>query len=93
MTSMLMVWPPPLLPLIAMAGKTIHMPENSLLDDSQQVVAAGDYRELEKSAKVLKNITDNFRTAYLTQLTITESEVTEMMNDETWIAAKSAIAF
>ena len=80
--------------LIAMAGKTIHMPENSyLMIHNAWVVAAGDYRELEKSAKVLKNITDNFRTAYLTRnLTIAESKVTEMMNDETWIAAKSAIA-
>lgn len=80
--------------LIAMAGKTIHMPENSyLMIHNAWVVAAGDYRELEKSAKVLKNITDNFRTAYLTRkLTITESKVTEMMNDETWIAAKQAIS-
>lgn len=80
--------------LIAMAGKTIHMPENSyLMIHNAWVVAAGSYRELEKSAKLLKNITDNFRTAYLTRnLTISESKVNEMMNDETWLEAKSAIA-
>lgn len=81
--------------VIAMAGKTIHMPENSyLMIHNAWTVASGDYRDLEKSAKVIKNITDNLRKAYLTRkLTVTESKVTEMMNDETWIAAKQAISF
>ena len=81
--------------VIAMVGKTVHMPENSyLMIHNAWTVASGDYRDLEKSAKVIKSITDNLRTAYLTRkLTITESKVTEMMNDETWIAAKQAISF
>ncbi len=80
--------------VIAMVGKTIHMPENSyLMIHNAWTVASGDYRDLEKSAKVVKNITENLRTAYMTRkLTITESKVTEMMNDETWIAAKQAIS-
>jgi len=81
--------------LIAMAGKTIHMPENSyLMIHNAWQHTMGDYRTHEKEAKALKNITDNFRSAYMTRkLTITESKVTEMMNDETWIAAKQAISF
>lgn len=81
--------------VIAMAGKTIHMPENSyLMIHNAWTVASGDYRDLEKSAKVIKSITENLRKAYLTRkLTVTESKVTEMMNDETWIAAKQAISF
>ncbi|WP_320164324.1 head maturation protease, ClpP-related [uncultured Trichococcus sp.] len=81
--------------VIAMAGKTIHMPENSyLMIHNAWTVASGDYRDLQKSAKVIESITDNLRTAYMTRkLTITESKVKEMMNDETWIAAKQAISF
>ena len=80
--------------VIAMVGDTIHMPENSyLMIHNAWSYTGGDYREHEKQAKVLKNITENLRAAYLTRdLTITEKRLAEMLDEESWIAAKQAIS-
>ena len=77
--------------VIAMAGDTIEMPENSLLmihDPSALVM--GTAKDMEKMAETLGKIKGGMIKAYQTKLAMDDDEISEMMSNETWLTANEA---
>lgn len=77
--------------VIAMAGDTIEMPENSLLmihDPSALVM--GTAKDMEKMAETLGKIKGGMIKAYQTKLAMDDDEISEMMSSETWLTANEA---
>jgi ATP-dependent Clp endopeptidase proteolytic subunit ClpP len=77
--------------VIAMAGDTIEMPENSLLmihDPSALVM--GTAKDMEKMAEILGKIKGGMIKSYQTKLAMDDDEISEMMSSETWLTANEA---
>lgn len=77
--------------VIAMAGDTIEMPENSLLmihDPSALVM--GTAKDMEKMAETLGKIKGGMIKAYQTKIAMDDDEISEMMSNETWLTANEA---
>ncbi len=53
--------------------------------------AAGDYRDLEHEAKVIKNYNVSIANAYLLKTGMKQEELLDLMNDETWFNAQQAL--
>lgn len=81
--------------VIAMAGDTIYMPENSfLMIHNALVTKTGNHHELRKEADILEKLTESLKTAYMDKgLNISKEELTRLLDEETWLDAKKAIGF
>lgn len=53
--------------------------------------AEGDYREMEKTADILNEVKETIINAYVTRTGRSRDEISQMMDDETWMSAKTAI--
>jgi ATP-dependent protease ClpP protease subunit len=74
--------------VIAMAGDVRKMYDNSLLMiHNAWTVAQGNAAELEKAAEDLKVINEATKKAYLEVINISESELTALLDAETWLTA------
>jgi ATP-dependent Clp protease protease subunit len=78
--------------VIAMAGDVRKMYDNSLLMiHNAWTVAQGNAAELEKAAEDLKVINEATKKAYLEVINISESELTALLDAETWLTAEQAV--
>ena len=78
--------------VIAMAGDVRKMYDNSLLMiHNAWTVAQGNAAELEKAAEDLKVINEATKKAYLEVINISESELTALLDAETWLTAEKAV--
>ncbi len=78
--------------VIFMAGDNRYMSDTSLLMiHNAWTYTSGNADDLKKQAADLEKITQASINAYLKNVTIEESEVKEMMDNETWISASEAI--
>lgn len=79
--------------IIAMAGDTIRMPENSfLMIHNPWMFAAGDSRVFRKAADDLDEIREGAIKTYLSRSNVERDELVQMLDDETWLGADEAIA-
>ena len=80
--------------VIFMAGsKRIMSPASLLMIHNAWTVAMGNSEELRKQADDLETITQGSVNAYKEVATISEEEIKELMDNETWILPEDAVAW
>lgn len=78
--------------VIAMGGDEILMSETSIMMiHNPSTYAEGDYREMEKTADILNEVKETIINAYVTKTGHSRDEISQLMDDETWMSAKKAI--
>lgn len=77
--------------VVAMAGKKILMsPTAQMMIHNVSSRAAGDYREMEHTAEILKSANDTIANAYRLKTGKTQEELLKLMDYETWMTAEKA---
>lgn len=77
---------------IAMSGENTTIAEGSLfMIHNPWTLAAGDARQLRKTADVLEKLGDSLTKAYAKRTGKSTEELTELMNAETWFTADEAV--
>lgn len=78
--------------VIAMAGdKVLISPTAQMMVHNVSTYAAGDYRDFEHTAEVLKSANQSIANAYKAKTGKTDDELKILMDDETWFNAKTAV--
>jgi ATP-dependent Clp protease protease subunit len=78
--------------VIAMAGDTIEMADNSMIMIHEPwTMAVGDSRDMVKTAELLDKIRDNIITTYQSKSNLDTETISAMMIEETWMKADEAI--
>lgn len=77
--------------VIAMAGDFVEIaPTAQIMIHNVSSMAAGDYRDFEHEAEVIKNYNKSIANAYILKTALTEDELLAMMDNETWLNAQQA---
>lgn len=77
--------------VIAMAGDTIEMPSNAMMMiHNPSTFQDGTAEDMRKSAEVLDKVAETIKNVYATRTGLSKDEITEMMNNETWLTAQEA---
>lgn len=80
--------------VIAMAGKTVLMsPTASIMIHNVSTVTAGDYRNMEHMAEVLRNANKTIANAYGIKTGMREDALLSLMDKETWLTPQQALAY
>ncbi len=78
--------------MVAMAGKTVRMsPTGQMMIHNATISTHGDYREMDHTSNVLKNINQSILNAYKIKSGMGDDELKEMMDDERWFTAQQAL--
>jgi ATP-dependent Clp protease, protease subunit len=78
--------------LIAMAGDSIEMGEGSMIMiHNAMMLAMGNGTELRKAADVLDTVSASAADIYVSRTKLEKSDVTTMMDEETWLSAQEAV--
>lgn len=79
--------------IIAMAGTTVLMaPVAYMMIHGASTIAWGNHNDMRHEADVLEEIDKGIRDAYCLKTGLRESKVAQLMEDETWMSAKTCIA-
>lgn len=79
--------------VIAMAGDSIEMPENAvMMIHNPWTSASGDAEGLRKSAEILDKVKTTILSAYAQKTGLSEEEISDMMDKETWLTGAEAAA-
>lgn len=78
---------------IIMTGtkRTVIAPVGAVMIHNASVIAQGDYRDMEAMKQLLIQTNQAIMQTYVTKTGKTEEELTQMMNDETWMNAQQAL--
>lgn len=77
--------------VIAMAGNIVKIsPTAQIMIHNVWSMARGDYRDMQHSADVLKNMNKSIAASYKNKSGLEESELLTMMDEETWLNAEQA---
>ncbi len=77
--------------IIALAGETIEMSENSMFMIHNPLVnVTGDSEELRKNAELLDRIKEQIVNIYVSHSSLSADEIGSLMDQETWFTAKEA---
>ena len=80
--------------VIAMAGKRVLIsPTAQIMIHNVSSCARGDYRDLGHEAEVLKNYNKSIASAYQLKSGMSEEELLQLMDAETWLTAKQALEY
>lgn len=80
--------------VIAMAGKTVKMsPVAALMIHNCSTYASGDYRSMTHTAEVLRKINECLVQAYVQKTGMTQADLLDMMDNETWLSANDCIKY
>ena len=78
--------------VIAMAGKNILMsPTGQMMIHNVSTRSSGDYRDMQHTADVLKNANTTIANAYRLKTGMSEADLLNMMNQETWLTPQQAL--
>ncbi|WP_346428445.1 head maturation protease, ClpP-related [Brevibacillus halotolerans] len=78
--------------VIAMAGDIVLIsPTAQLMIHNASTYGGGDYRDFQHKAQVLKNCNTAIANAYLLKSGMTQEELFELMDQETWFTAQQAL--
>lgn len=78
--------------VIAMAGDTVYMsPTAYLMIHNPWSLAIGDAQDMRHEADVLDEIADGLVLAYQIKTGLSKNKIRQMMADETWMSAQTAI--
>ncbi|MFS0820765.1 head maturation protease, ClpP-related [Bacillus sp. 1P02SD] len=77
--------------VIAMAGDTVRIaPTGQIMIHNVSGGARGDYRTLQHEANVLENFNKSIANAYILKTGLSQEELLDLMNKETWLNAQQA---
>lgn len=77
---------------IAMAGDVIKVYDNStFMIHNAWGVVVGDYRDMQQRAEVLEGLTKLLAQKYIQKTKKTETEIRNMMNDESWFFGEEIV--
>ena len=78
--------------VIAMAGDRITMPSNSLIMiHNPSTFGFGEVKDFEKIINMLKKTTDAIKDVYVEKTGLSDKEILNLMNEETWLSADEAL--
>lgn len=78
--------------VIAMAGDDILIsPTGQIMIHNASGSCGGDYRDMEKGAEILKNVNATISNAYRIKTGLSNDELLDMMNKETWLTPQQAL--
>lgn len=78
--------------VIAMAGyKILISPTGQIMIHNASGRFGGDYNDMEKGAEILKNINATISNSYRIKTGLSNEELLEMMNKETWLTPQQAL--
>jgi len=78
--------------VIAMAGNTVLMsPVACMMIHNPATVAMGDHTDMEKAIQMLDAVKDSIVNAYVIKTGLSRSEISAMMDAETWMDATKAV--
>lgn len=78
--------------VVAMAGKKVLMsPTGQLMIHNVSASAQGDYRDMEHTGDVLKVANQTIANAYMLKTGMSQKELLNMMNNETWMTPQQAL--
>ena len=78
--------------VIAMSGDNILIsPTGQIMIHNASGGFGGDYREMEKGAEILKNVNATISNAYRIKTGLSNDELLDMMNKETWLTPQQAL--
>lgn len=77
--------------VIAMAGDTVQItPVGQIMIHNVSAGAQGDYNTMDKASEVLKKANKSISTSYQIKTGLSEEELLNLMNEETWLTAEEA---
>lgn len=77
--------------VIAMAGDVIEMPANSMIMiHNPSTYQGGTSDDMRKTADTLDKVAETIKAVYIKRTGLSDEEITEMMNNETWMTAQEA---
>ncbi|MGD7007617.1 head maturation protease, ClpP-related [Metabacillus sp. 84] len=77
--------------VIAMAGDTVRMsPTAEIMVHNAAMVAWGDHRDMDKASEMLKVTNKSIAAAYRQKSGMSEEDLLNLMNEETWMTAEAA---
>ena len=80
--------------VIAMAGNKVLMsPTAQMMIHNVSSRTSGDYRAMEHTAGILKNANETIANAYRLKSGMSQEELLEMMNKETWLTPEQALNY
>lgn len=78
--------------VITMAGDIVKItPTGQVMIHNASGGFGGDYRDMEKGAEILKNVNETISNAYRIKTGLSNEELLEMMNKETWLTPQQAL--
>lgn len=77
--------------VIAMAGKSKISPTALFMIHNVSGCASGDCNEFEKQADILKTANQSIANAYIEKTGLSNENLLQMMNAETWLTSKQAV--
>lgn len=78
--------------VVTMAGDVILIsPTGQIMIHNASGGFGGDYRDMEKGAEILKNVNATISNAYRIKTGLSNEELLDMMNKETWLTPQQAL--
>jgi ATP-dependent protease ClpP protease subunit len=78
--------------IVAMAGDRIVMPSNAMMMiHNPWTMAAGNSEDMRKTAEMLDQVKETIIAAYMTRSGLSRDELSDLMDDETWMMAAEAV--
>lgn len=78
--------------VVAMAGDIVLItPTGQVMIHNASGGFGGDYRDVEKGVEILKNVNTTIANAYRLKTGLSNEELLEMMNKETWLTPQQAL--
>jgi hypothetical protein len=79
--------------VIAMAGSIVRMtPVSMLMIHNPMTIASGDTGDMQKAIDLLTEVKESIMNAYELKTGLARKEISELMDEETWMNAKKAIS-
>lgn len=80
--------------VIAMAGNKVKMaPTAQMMIHNVSAISAGDYRDMEHTAEILKNANETIANAYILKSGMDQKTLLQMMDKETWLTPQQALEY
>lgn len=78
--------------VIAMAGDTVHMPENAMMMVHKPWgIQGGDADDMRRYADLLDKVEDSLVSAYVNKTGKTEDDIKALLKEETWMTGREAV--
>jgi ATP-dependent Clp protease, protease subunit len=78
--------------IVAMAGKKILMsPTSQMMIHNASVIARGDYRDMDHTSTILKNVNATIASAYKLKSGMSDEQLKNLMDAETWFTPQQAL--